>query len=175
MSFLQTWGLKIGLVLALMAGSAGAAWFAADAHYGAKLAALRAADKQAAEDQAKQDAETLTRYAQASKEINDDAQAKIAGMSADIADLRVRNADGQSALGLCTSDPVRQSMPVADGRGTPAGEGPPPVATGPVEPPRIAIDAGEYRSELNVGIKAIEAELALRQILRTGGQTTPEK
>jgi hypothetical protein len=177
MSFLQTWGLKIGLGVALMAGSAGAAWFAADAHYGAELAALRAADKQAVEDQAKQDAETLTRYAQAAQEIQNEASTQLASMSTDVADLGMRVKSAQGALRICSSaDPVPiQFVPVSVGSRPSSGTSAPTDTTGPVEPvvPRISVDPVVFRDDLKIGIKAIDAELLYRELLRDGGQSKP--
>lgn len=166
---LPAWAWKLIAALALVAGACATTWFIADAHYTKQYTALKASYEQAGKDQAAEDAATLTRYAAASQEINDEATKQIAGLSTDIADLRVRNEGSTSALQLCTSDQVRPSVPVADGSGTSASPGSDASASGSSEP-TVAVPLAEYKDELSIGIKAIDAELAMRRIFREGGQ-----
>jgi len=42
MTTFQTWLLKIGLVIVIIAGVAGTTWFAADAHYTKQYTTLKA-------------------------------------------------------------------------------------------------------------------------------------
>jgi hypothetical protein len=165
MSFLQLWGLRLLIVLI----ACGITWGAADVHYSKQITALKVAHTQELKDQQAQDAATLSRYAATSLEVNDEAQKQIASMSSDIADLRVRNDDAHAALQLCTSDPVRQPVPVADGSGAAASPGPDAAAPGSSEP-TVAVPLDEYKDQLKIGIQAIDAELLMRRILREGGQ-----
>ena len=172
MSFLQKWGLILLVFLLVILGTAGTTWFAADAYYGKQLAAQKADFTRASKDQAAEDAATLARYAQASLEINNELKAELASYSVDITDLGVRLGSASSALRICTNDPVRAVVPVADGSGTAAS--PPAVAgstgsTGSTEP-SIAVPAGQLRDDLEIGIKGIDSELAYRKLLRAGNQ-----
>ena len=173
MPTLPIWVWKLFAGVALIGATAGITWFAADAHYTKQYTALKASLQQEARDQQAEDAATLTRYAAASQEINHEAEKQIAGMSSDIADLRVRNDGSTTALQLCTNDTVRPVVPVANGSGTAAGAGPDASSTGSSEP-TVAVPLGEYKDQLSIGIKAIDAELALRQLLRAGGQAPPQ-
>jgi hypothetical protein len=178
MSFLQKWGLILVAVLALMIGSAGAAWFAADAHYGKQYAALKASYEQASKDQAVEAAATLTRYASAAMEVQDEAQSQIAGLSTDIRDLGVRVQSAHSALRICTDDSVPSGpVPAAVGSGVASGPTASANAAGSAKPDlpaqTIAIDPDILRDDLEIGIKATAAELLYRQLLRDGGQAKP--
>jgi hypothetical protein len=176
MSLLQKWGLIAITVLALMAGSAGAAWFAADAHYSKQYTALKASYEQASKDQAAEDAAVLKNYAQAALEVQGEAQSQIAGLSANIRDLGVRVQSAHSALRICTSgDPVSSGpVPATNGPGTGSGPTAPANAVGSTQPPvtaqTISIDPDILRDDLQIGIKATSAELLYRQLLRDGGQ-----
>ena len=166
---IPAWAWKALAAIALLAAVVGTTWFAADAHYSKKLSALQATMQQEQRDQAAADAATLARYATASQEINNDYKKQIAGMSSDIADLRMRLDGSTTALGYCTNNQVRPAMPDAVGSGTAAGAGPNAAAPGSSEP-LVGVPLQEYKDELSIGIKAIDSELALRNLLRAGGQ-----
>lgn len=166
---LPIWAWKLIAGLALVAGACVTTWFIADAHYTKQYTALKASYEQANKDQAAEDATTLTRYAAASLQVNDEAQKQIAGMSVDIADLSMRHSGSVTALQLCTADSVREPVPVAVGPGTAASPGSDASPVGSSEP-TVAVPLTEYRDTLSIGIKAIDAELAMRRIFREGGQ-----
>jgi hypothetical protein len=173
MPTLPLWAWKLIAGALLIAATVGVTWLAADVHYTKQYTALKASLQQEARDQAAEDAATLTRYAIASQEINNDAQKQIAGMSNDIADLRVRNDGSTTALQLCTNDQVRDPVPVADGSRVGTSSGSNATAAGSSEP-AVAVPLGEYKDQLNIAIKAIDAELAMRRIFRDGGQAPPQ-
>jgi hypothetical protein len=178
MSFLQKWGLIAGIVLALMLASGVGAWFAASAHYEQEYTVLKASYEQASKDQAAEAAATLTRYATAATEVQNEASAQLSGMAVDISDLGVRVQSAHQALRLCSNNPVPVGpVPVAVGSGTAGGPSATPDAVGSTQPvvaaKTIAIDPDVLRDDLEIGIKATSAELLYRQLLRDGGQAQP--
>ena len=172
LSFLQTLGLKILVILLIV----GCTWGMADVHYSKIIEHQKAVDEQAATDARVEAAATLTRYAQSAQEINDEAANQIAGMSGDIRDLGVRGNDAQQALALCTAPVPEQPVSIAVGPGAAPSTPVAPVAGRPTEPlePLVIIPPQKLRDDLEVAKKAIETELLFRQWLRENGQAPAE-
>lgn len=171
MTTLELWLLRVVIVLTLAAGEAAAVWFAADAHYSRAYVALQADYQQATKDQAAEAAATLSRYAAASQEVNDEAQKQLAGMAATLADLRLRApAAGQPTVSLCTAQGPGRPPDAAVGPAAAGSPGGAPSAAGSgIE---LAIDAGALGDTLDVAIDALSAELLWRQYARQTGQVS---
>jgi len=172
MTLWQKIALYFGIILSIVIGTAGTTWFAADAYYGKKLTALQATDKQAAADQAAEDAVTLSRYATAAQEVNNEAKSQIAAITGASSDLRVRLADAHEALGHCSNDSVRGTMPEAIGSGT-GSDKPATAGSTATTEPTVSIPRAVLEDDLLIGINAIKAEKEYRDLLRAGGQVAP--
>lgn len=172
MTTLQMWLLKIIAALAILAGACGATWFSADAHYSRQLEALKASYEQAQKDATAEAAATLTRYAQAAQEVNDEAKSQLAGANAAAADLGVRLNDGYAAIQACGAASTI-GADVAPGSGAATDSRPAAADAGRAEPqvPAVAgIDPQLLRDTLTTAIDAIDAELWWRQYARETGQ-----
>jgi len=167
---LALWLTRAGLFLAIIGATAGITWFAADAHYSKQYEDLKAQYAQTSKDQAAEDAATLTRYAQAAQEVNEDAKTELASAAASAADLGVRLNDGYAAIRACSATsavspaPAVGSAVAADARQPAADQG----RTGPEV--SAGIDPEVLRDTLTTAIDAINAELLWRQYARQTGQ-----
>jgi hypothetical protein len=164
--------LKIGLALAIIAGSCGATWFAADAHYSSQYTALKAGYEQASRDQTLHVAQTIASNAQASKEINDQAQTQIGSMAAVIGDLskRLQQRSGTGPISLCpAATSPASAAAVSPGRTVTASPDAVAVPEKRVDQ-AAAIDPNILGDALETGIAALKAEILWRQYIRRTGQ-----
>jgi hypothetical protein len=155
--------LKALAALLFVAAVVGTTWMSAKAHYEEKYVSLKTQYETMAKDQEAENAKTLSRYAAAAQEINNEAQNKLAGAGSTI-DRLVRDAARSRAnqVSVCPAAPVVTDG-AAHGPATAAGAGPDPVAAGP----SLALDAEVLAGVLDTAADALTAEILWRAWARS--------
>ena len=157
----QTLLLKIGLSLATLFAVISVTWFAAASHYSGKFVALRAQYEQAAKDAQKAADDKVLHDNYVSKEVNDEALQKLAGMSSTIDDLSSRLR--QHPTIITTSDPstcqAANGTPATVGSATPGSPNPAQGSSSTTS----TLDTKALSDILDLGIDAINAELLWRE------------
>ena len=158
--------LKILVVVAVVAGLCGATWFAASAHYSKLYAGLQAEIKQAAADEAKDNAATTTRYAQAAMEVNDEAQTSVAFFSDAVKRLQQRPPTTITRQVPAAAPSTIKSDERPNGPAAPASDHPVPGFGGSTT---ICLDSETLGSVLATGTGAMNEVLFFRKWAREVG------
>ena len=161
---------KLGIFVAVLAGTFGVGWFASAAHSAAQYNLLLGQERQRAADAQKVVDDQVKANTTVTKEVNDEAVAQIGVMSDTIAGLLLRKPSTVT---------VTRFVAAPQGAGIPDGKPNGPAVPGRADPPAehpsttaavACLDAETLRDVLDLADKTISEVLLFREYARGTGQ-----